>query len=133
MPSGKSTLIGAVAVFFVLFALDLVVREYRPRKPMSKVAIVLALVVAPLVSLALFWIGDKVARELVVSLRARDLILFSAIALPAFLSIFIARWGGPTSWFMAIALGILSGLIAVVLSIFVPLVVICGVGSETCD
>jgi hypothetical protein len=109
MPSGKSVLIGAVVVFFILFALDLVVREYRPRKPMSKVAVVFALLVVPLIAIPLTLIGDKVVSELGVSLRVRDVILLSALALPALLSVFIARWGGPTTWFMAIALGIASG------------------------
>src|SRR3954451_3395031 len=94
MPSGKSVLIGAVVVFFILFALDLVVREYRPRKPMSKVAVVFALLVVPLIAIPLTLIGDKVVSELGVSLRVRDVILLSALALPALLSIWIAAGAG---------------------------------------
>jgi hypothetical protein len=97
---------------------------------MSKVALVFALLVVPLIALPLYWIGDKVARELVVSLRVRDVILLSALVLPPLLSVFIARWGGPTSWLMAIALGIVSGLIAVVLTTFVPFIVFCSGDSD---
>jgi hypothetical protein len=120
MPSGKSILIGGVVVFVVLVAFGLRERE-SPKKSVSTVALVLALVVVPLIGMAVFFLADKVARSLVVSLRVRDVLLLSSLLVPALLSTFIARWGRPTNWFIAIALGLVSAGIAFFLT-FVPFI-----------
>ena len=56
--------------------------------------------------------GDSVGNEIVASQGVRDALLLPALVIPALLSIFITRWGGPTSWLIAAALGIVSGGIA---------------------
>jgi len=131
MPSGKSILIGGVVVVVVFLVLGLLRRE-RPTKPKSTGALVLALVVSPLIGLVVFYGAETLARSLVVSLRVRDVILSCSLLVPALLSTFVARWERPTNWFMAIAIGLISAGITFFLT-FLPFIVICSVGSETCD
>jgi hypothetical protein len=121
----------AFVVVVVLVALDLLGFGSQ-RKRVSTVTLVLALFAVPVLGMAVFFVADNVARSLVVSLRTRDVILLSALLVPALLSTVIARWGGRTSWFMATAIGIVSAGLAFFLT-FIPFIASCSVGSETCD
>jgi hypothetical protein len=102
---------GAVVIVVVLVGLDTRRRESR-RKPISRRALALALIVVPLISIPAYLVGDNVGNEIVASQGVREALLLPALVAPALLSAIIAHGRGPTTWFMASALGIVSGGIA---------------------